>query len=330
MKIMKHLKSSVMALAATAMFAGAATAAEPVTFQMSWKAQVEFAGFYQAKEKGFYSECGIDMTIREGAPGIDPTQLLTAGAVQAAVVSQNDGVMRMNIAGFPAKAVMASVQKFLTVMMYHDESGIKTPEDMKGKPVMISQGNRTTFWPFLKTKYGYTDDQLRTYNGQTAMWMSDKTSIQQGVITQEPFRVQAETGKMPPYFLLSDMGYNPYTVLVVVSQKMIDEKPAVVQCLVDASRKGWADFMKNPKVAMDALQKANPQAMTPDLMNFTYKMMKDQALIENEETAKLGIGAMTDARWKSHFDMLVANNIIPASFDYKSAFTTKFLEKPIN
>jgi NitT/TauT family transport system substrate-binding protein len=329
MTLRTYLKTSVTALAAIASFAASAMAAEPVTFQMSWKAQAEFGGFYQAQEKGFYSACGIDMTLREGAPGIDPTQLLTTGAVDVALVSQNDGVMRMNSAGFPAKAVMASMQKFLTVMLYHDEAGIKKPEDLVGKPVLISQGNRTTFWPFLKTKYGYTDDQLRTYNGQMAMWMSDKTAVQQGIVTQEPFRIKAETGKMPSYFLLSDMGYNPYTVIVVVSQKMIDEKPAVVQCLVDGSRKGWADFMKDPTPAFKAINKLNPQN-TMELMAYSHEQMKANNLVENDDTAKFGIGAMTDARWKAHFELLVANGLFPASFDYKTAFTTKFLGKPIN
>lgn len=329
MKIGTYLKSSIAALAALASLAAPAAANEPVTFQLSWKAQPEFAGFYEALEKGYYAACGIDMTLREGAPGIDPTQLLTTGAVDVALLPQNDGVLRMNSVGFPAKAVMASMQKFLTVMLYHDESGIKTPEDIKDKPVLISQSNRTTFWPFLKSKYGYTDDQLRTYTGQIATWMSDKTSIQQGVVTQEPFRIKAETGKLPSYFLLSDMGYNPYTVIVVVSQKMIDDKPEVVQCLVDGSRKGWVDFLKDPSVAFAAINKLNPQ-ITKELMDYSHEMMTANNLVENDDTAKHGIGWISAERWKSHYEMLVANGLFAADFDYASAFTTQFLEKPMN
>lgn len=320
------LKSSIAALAVLAGMAGTASANEPVTFQLSWKAQPEFGGFYQALAKGFYSACGIDMTLREGAPGIDPTQLLTTGAVDVALVPQNDGVLRMNSVGFPAKAVMASMQKFLTVMLYHDESGIAKPEDIKGKPVLISQGNRTTFWPFLKSKFGFTDDQLRTYNGQMAVWMADKTAVQQGVVTQEPFRIQAETGKMPSFFLLSDMGYNPYTVIVVVSQKMIDQKPAVVQCLVDASAKGWSDFMKDPSAAFTAITKLNPQ-ITSELMAYSHKMMRDNQLVENEDTAKHGVGYISDERWKAHYEMLVANGLFPAGLDYKAAYTNQFVQK---
>lgn len=329
MKLANYLKCSIAALATFACLAGPASADQAVTFQLSWKAQPEFAGFYQALEKGLYRSCGVDMTLREGAPGIDPTQLLTSGAVDVALLPQNDGILRMNSVGFPAKAVMASMQKFLTTMLYHEEAGIMKPEDIKGKPVLISQSNRTTFWPFLKSRYGYTDDQLRTYNGQMAMWMSDKTSVQQGVVTQEPFRIKAETGKFPPYFLLSDMGYNPYTVIVVVSQKMIDEKPAVVQCIVDGSRKGWEDFLKDPSAAFTAINKLNPQ-ITKDLMDYSYNMMKTNNLVENEDTSKHGIGWISDERWKSHYEMLVATGLFPANFDYKSAYTTQFLEKSVN
>lgn len=329
MTLRSTLKSSMAALAAFASLAGPAAAAEPITFQLSWKAQPEFGGFYQAVEKGYYAACGVDMTLREGAPGIDPGQLLVTGAVDAGLITQNDGLLRMNAAGFPARAVFGTMQKFLTILLYHDEAGIAKPEDVKGKPVLISQGNRTTFWPFLKTKYGYSDDQLRTYTGQIALWMSDKTSVQQGVVTQEPFRVKAETGKMPSYFLLSDMGYNPYTVIVAVSQKLIDEKPAVVQCLVEGSRKGWADFMQDPAPAAKAINKLNPQ-ITPELMAYSHDMMKKIGAVENEDTAKHGIGWISETRWKAHYDMLVANGLFPAGLDYKAGYTTRFLEKPTN
>jgi NitT/TauT family transport system substrate-binding protein len=329
MTISRFIGSALLALLAGAGLTCGAAADQGVTLQLSWKPQAEFGGLFQAKTKGFYSACGVDMTLRDGAAGIDTAQLLTAGAVDAAIVTQNDNVMRMNMAGFPARAVMANIQKFATILMYHDEAGIKTPEDMKGKPILMSQGNRATIWPFLKKKFSLKDQDLRSYNGQIALWMSNTDAIQQGVVTQEPFRVQQQTGKMPPYFLVADMGYNPYTGIIVVSQKMIDEKPAVVQCIVDASRKGLADFMKDPSAAMAVMQKLNPDS-TQEVMAFTYKTLKEKGMVENEETARLGIGAMTDARWKAHYEMLVADGLMPPDFDYKQAFTTRFLLKPIN
>ncbi|MDQ8022111.1 MAG: ABC transporter substrate-binding protein [Moraxellaceae bacterium] len=322
------VSTAVAAISGVAL-AGAAHAAEPLTFQMSWRAQAEFGGYYQALAKGFYADCGVDMTIRDGAPGMDSAQLLSAGAVDVALVPQNDTVLQMNRAGFPARAVMAGLQKNLTILLYHEESGIKAPKDIMGKPVLLSQSTRTTVWPFLKAKYGFSDEQLRAYSGQVATWMADKNSVQQGVATQEPFRIKAETGKFPSFFLLADMGYAPYTAIVAVSQKLIDTKPAAVQCLVDASRKGWADFMKDPKPGFEAILKRNPQT-NQELLAYTHQALRSQGIAINEETAKLGVGVITDARWKQHFDLLVSSGVFPADFDYKSTYTTRFIQTPIN
>lgn len=323
MKLMSKLLSAI-ALAAVPF--GGASANEVFTFQMSWKAQVEFAGYYLAEAKGYYKECGLDLTVRDGAPGIDPAQLLAAGAVDAAILPHNDAVLQLNKAGFQARAVMAALQKFPSIMLYHKESGIKAPEDLAGKPILISQANRVSFWPFLKAKYNLSDDQLRTYNGQIATWMSDKNAVQQGSVTQEPFRVQKELGEFPSYFMLSDLGYNPYSAIVTVSQKMIDEKPEAVKCLVGASAKGWAEFMNNPKETFPILAAKNDQ-MTDDLMNYTYSTLKDKEMVLNSVTAEKGVGAISEDRWKAHFDVMVANGSLPADFDYKATFTDRFTGK---
>ena len=208
---------AVAAIMALAGLAAQAQAATPVTFQLSWKAQAEFGGYYQALAKGYYAACGVDMTLREGAPGMDPSQLLTAGAVDAAMVPQNDGAMLMNKAGFAARAVLAGVQKAPAILLYHEESGIRKPEDLLGRPILLSASSRASIWPYLKAKYGFRDDQLRAFSGQMATWLADKTAIQQGVVTQDPYRFEAETGKPARFFQLAELGYNPYSAIMVLS-----------------------------------------------------------------------------------------------------------------
>jgi NitT/TauT family transport system substrate-binding protein len=303
-----------------------AQAAEPMTFQLSWRAQAENGGYYEAQARGYYAACGIDMTIRQGGAGIDTKQLLSAGAVDVALISQNDGVMRMNQAGFPARAVMATFQRFPGTLDVHPDSGMQQLSDMRGHPIMLAAGNRDTFWPFLKQKYGFSDSQLHNFSGQYAPFLADKTLVVQDLITNGPFVIKHQAGIDVKAFLLSDIGYNPYSSIVTVSQKLIDQKPQAVQCLVDASRKGWRDFLKDPKLAFAEIQKIAPDN-SPELLNYTLETIRKYHIVETDETARDGIGAMTDARWKSHFDMLVANHLFPENFDYKSAYTLQFLRK---
>ena len=299
-------------------------AMESLSFLTSWKAQPEHGGYYQAVAKGFYKACGLDLALKQGGPGLDGKQLLVAGSVDILMASFNDTAFLLNAAGFPAKGVMAIFQKNPQILMAHAGSGINSFEDMKGKPISISAGARTTYWPFLQARFGFTDAQLRSYTGQLAPWFSDKTGITQALITNEPHRVEVETHEKPTIFLLADNGYDAYSSVAVVSQKLIETKPAAIQCFVDASIKGWVDFLKDPAPAVALIRKDNPDN-PEDVVDYAIKVMKDTGLIESSETAQYGVGTMSDERWKKHGAMLQATGIIPPGADYKQSFTLQFV-----
>ena len=318
------MRRTILACASLAFASTAPHAAEKLTFQMSWKAQAEQGGYFQAAAKGYYKDCGLDLTIRQGGPGIDPAQLLVGGAIDATLVAQIDSAYHMNKAGFPARGLMAAFQRSSQILMTHAGNGIEKFEDMKGKSIMIAAGSRSTFWPFLRTRYEWADSQIRSYTGQLAPWFSDKMAIQQGLLTNEPFLVKRETGEAPKTFLLADYGYRTYGSIVTVSQDLIASKPDAVRCLVQASVKGWDDYLKDPKAGFDLIKTFDP-ANTDDLMEYTYSTMKNADLVTGDDTKKFGFGAMTEARWKSHFDMLVETGLLPADMDYKVAFDLSFL-----
>src|SRR5580698_2892960 len=101
------------------LLATSAQAAEKLSFLTSWRAQAEHGGYYQALAKGFYKDCGVDLTLRQGGPGLDGKQLLVAGAVDIMSASFNDTAIQVNAAGFPAKAVFAMFQKNPQILMSH-------------------------------------------------------------------------------------------------------------------------------------------------------------------------------------------------------------------
>jgi len=307
-------------------WAGGAQAAQKVTLLTSWKAQAEHGGYYTAVAKGYYSACGLDVTIRPGGPMVDQKQLLAAGAVDLIQTSYTDDAFALNAAGFKARGVAAFFQKNPQILMTHPGNGVNSLADMKGKPIMISVGLRATVWPFLREKYGFTDSQMRSYTGQLQPWLVDPQAIQQGLITNEPFQVQKQTGTWPKSFLLADNGYGAYASLIVVPQKMIDETPKAVQCFVDGSISGWNDFLKDPAPGLALIRKDNPDN-PDDLVAYVVKTLKDQGIIENAETAKHGLGTMSDERWQSHFEMLAKAGVVPKGLDYRQAYTLQFVNK---
>ncbi len=303
-----------------------AAADEKIVFATDWKAEAEHGGFYQAFATGLYKKRGLDVVIHEGGPGIDNQQLIAAGAVDMAMGSNSFFPLNMVQAGAPVKAVMAAFQKDPQVLMTHPRDDIKTLADMKGKPIMIADGSITSFWVWLHAKFGFEDTQIRKYTFNMAPWLVDKNAIQQGYLSSEPYMVGKE-GVTPQVFLLADYGYPSYAAMVMVPQKLIDTKPEVVKAFVEASIEGWHDYLYGDnKAANELIKKDNPDE-TDDLIAFGISKMKEYGIVTGGDAEKSGIGTMTDARWKSFFDVMVAQKVYPADLDYKKAYTLEFLPK---
>ncbi len=298
--------------------------AEKASLLLSWRPETEHGGYYQAYVKGFYKDCGVDLTIREGGAGVDSAQMLVGRAVDFIMASHIDAVLHMNEAGYQARALTAAFQKTGQILMAHPESGVDSLEAMKGHPIMIGQGSRATYWPYFRARYGWDEGQLRSYSGQLAPWLSDSKAVNQGVITNEPFTVKQQAGWDPKVFLLFDAGYKTYGSILTTSQEMIDKKPQVVQCMVSATNKGWVDFMTNdPSPALKAIQTAD-KSNTDALMAYAVQTMRDRHLVMGDDTDRSGFGAMTSDRWKAHTDMLKEFHLLKQETDFMPALALQF------
>jgi len=88
--------------------------------------------------------------------------------------------------------------------------------DLKGRPIAIAAAANTTFWPWLKQRYGFADSQKRPYGFSVQPFLADKALSQQGFATSEPFSIE-KGGVTPVVFLLADLGYPPYSEALVVT-----------------------------------------------------------------------------------------------------------------
>jgi NitT/TauT family transport system substrate-binding protein len=300
-----------------------------ITFVTDWKAQAEHGGFYQGVAKGIYKAHGIDLQIRQGGPDINVPQLLAGGAADFGMGS--NGFIPLNIVrqGVPLRAVMAVFQKDPQILMTHPRDDIKSLADMKGKPIMISDAAAATFWPWLKAKYGFGDAQIRKYTFNLAPFLVDKTAIQEGYLSSEPFTASKQGKFQPNVYLLADNGYPGYANMVLVSQKWIDEKPMIVQQFVDATIESWADYIYGDASAGNALIKKDNPEMTDDLIAQAIDKMKSYGIVVSGDAATLGLGSMTDERWKTFFETMSAEKLYDASLDYKKAYDLRFVNKKV-
>ena len=296
-----------------------------ITFVTDWKAQAEHGGFYYALAEGLYARRGLDVTIIQGGPDVNVPQLLLSGAADFGMGSNSFIALNMAQEGVPVKAVAAMMQKDPQVLIAHPDQGIESIGDLKGHPILLSDASVTAFWVWLKSKYGFSDDQIRKYTFNSAPFLADKRVAQQGYVTSEPYTLEKEAKLKAKVFLLADNGYPSYATMIMVPQSLIDSNPAAVKAFVEASAQGWHDYLYgDPKPADALIRKDNPE-MAQDVLDQAREKLKSYGIVDSGDAQTAGVGVMTDARWAEFFDLAAAQGVYPKDMDYKRAYTLQFV-----
>ncbi|NQE64381.1 ABC transporter substrate-binding protein [Caulobacter sp. RHG1] len=325
-------RRAILALGLAALIAGCSPASQKEATQpgrtamklaTDWRAQAELGGYYQALATGEYQKRGLDVTLIQGGPAVNVPQLLAAGAVDVGVGSNSFIALNLAKENAPVKAVAAFMQKDPQVLIAHPGQGVNGFADMKGRPILLSDASITAFWVWLRSKYGFTDDQVRKYNYSSAPFLADKRVIQQGYATSEPYLIEKESGIKPAVFLLADSGYPAYASFALVPDSLIAKNPAAVQAFVEATAAGWKSYLYGDAKPGDAaILKDNPE-MTQDVLDQAREKMRSYGIVGKDGE----IGQMTDARWAELFKVTSEAGVYPADMDYRKAYTLQFLPK---
>jgi NitT/TauT family transport system substrate-binding protein len=249
---------TTLAAAAGLLAAGGAQAADKVTLQLKWVTQAQFAGYYVAKDKGFYKDAGLDVTINPGGPDIAPPQLIAGGNADvivewmpAALASRERGVALVNIAQpFKRSGMMLTCRA---------ETGIKAPADFKGKTLGVwFFGNE---YPFLSWMA-----QLKIPTDGSPQGVK---VVKQGFNVDPLLQKQADcisTMTYNEYWQVIDAGIRPESLVVfkyeeqgvatledglyVLEDRLKDAAFADrMRRFLEASMKGWQWAVQNPDAA---------------------------------------------------------------------------------
>jgi NitT/TauT family transport system substrate-binding protein len=301
-----------------------ASALTPIKFATDWHAQAEHGGFYEALATGEYSRRGLNVTIVQGGPAVNVPQLLAAGAVDMGMGSNSFIVLNLAQEQAPVKAVAAFMQKDPQVLIAHPNQGVNSLADLKGRPILLSDAATTTFWPWLKAKYGYTDAQVRKYTHNNATFLADPKAIQEGYLTSEPYTLEKEGHLQPKVLLLADAGYPGYAAMALATDKLIAANPLAVKAFVEASAAGWQAYLYgDPRPADALILKDNPD-VTQDVLDQARDRMRRAGVVDDGKSA---IGSMSDDRWATTFKVAAEAGIYPKTMDYKRGYTLQFLGK---
>ncbi|MDO6443110.1 ABC transporter substrate-binding protein [Marinobacter sp. 2_MG-2023] len=295
----------------------------PVTVSTTWYAQAEHGGFYAAKAMGLYEEQGLDVTIKMGGPQVNNVQLLMGGSMDFIMGYSLQSFNAVN-QGIPLVTVAAFFQKDPQSLVVHEEVGNDSLEDMKGKPMRVPTAGRVAYWPWLKTEYGYTDEQLQAYDYSFAPFIRDEQAIQQGYVTNDGFFLE-QAGVKGKSLLLANYGWKAYAATLDTTREMVEENPEVVQKMVTATAQGWKAYFENPEPA-NALIKADNPEMQDELLAYTHAKMQEENMLLSDAAEGGRYGMMTAERWETFFDDMVAAGTLPEDLEYEKAFDLSFIE----
>lgn len=276
---------------------------------------------YQAVATGIYEKAGLDVEIRPGGPQVNGMQLLAGGEVDMALgaaITVTGGIER----GVPATVVMPSFQYDPQALVTRPD--INTIADLKGHKILVSTLGRSSYWLWLKSQFGFVDDQLGPYTGNLQPFIQDPTIALGGVIESEPYNLR-HAGVDVKAFLLAHDGYPPYGYPMIAMQSFIGRERDVVRRFVRASLEGWKSYLAEPTPGLTLLKAARPEA-TDDWNKYSVDLIKSLKLVDGGDAQQQGIGIMTDERWKKLADLLIQVGVIKPTTDWKAAYTTEFVK----
>jgi NitT/TauT family transport system substrate-binding protein len=294
-------------------------------FATDWRAQAEHGGFYQALASGAYEGRNLNVQIIQGGPGVNVPQLLASGAVELGMGSNSFIPLNLVAEGAPVKAVAAYFQKDPQVLIAHPDPALEGIADLAGRPFLLATASRDAFWVWLRARYGFTDDQVRTYTFNPAPFLADESAVQQGYLTSEPYTIEQVGGFEPRVFLLADEGYPSYACMVLAPNAFARDNEEALRAFIAASAEGWHDYLNGDPAEADARLKADNPEMTADILAQAREALRENQIVQGGDAAIMGIGAMTEDRWRDFFAVTSEAGVYPQDLDWREAFTLEYL-----
>jgi NitT/TauT family transport system substrate-binding protein len=213
--------------------------------------------------------------------------------------------------------------------MSHPGVGLDRIEDLPKATAFIGKDGFVSVYQWLKKAYGFRDENVKPYTFNSAPFIADQHSIEQGYATSEPFEVERQGKFKPNIFLIADHGYDSYSTTIETTRGLIVKNPDLVRRFVDASIIGWYNYIYGDNRAANALIKRDNPDIGDDQLAYSAAKMKEYGIVDSGDSLTLGIGAMRDARVKSFFAKMVEAGLFKPELDYKRAYTLQFVGKGV-
>ncbi len=292
----------------------------PVVAQLNWYPEAEHGGLFQARADGTFAASGLDVEIRSGGNAAPVAPELLLGRCQFAITNADDVVLFRN-QGADIVAVLAAVQDHPRCILVRADSGVNSFEDLAGKTL---QCGARPFVEFMRSKGLLNDVREVPYHNSVAALVNDKDVVIQAYSFSEPLLAQQQ-GVEVRTLMVSDLGWNPYSSVLITSGDLIRSNPDLVERFVRATRLGWQNYLTDPTLGNQQILAANRHGMTPEALQFGGDGLQKLAMPNDMPIEQ--VGSMSYQRWQTLLQQMTDLKIIdPEKVKASDCFTTRFLQ----
>jgi NitT/TauT family transport system substrate-binding protein len=313
--------------AATQQAAATATAqarVDDVRVQFAWTHSFEYAGFYEAVERGYYTDQAINIDLMEGGFDqeerfLDPIQRVADGEADFGITSA-DQLLVARADGRPLIAIAAIYQRSPVVLISLTESGILRPQDLVGKRVFVMDND--ILYAALMASQDIDRSQIEEisqfdFTG-TALINGD-TDVISGWITEEVVALRAQGYDLNLIFL-GDYGINVYFQVIFTTEEMINNRPDLVERFLRATLPGYEAAINDPDHAVDLVLQYEPS------LDMDYQRAAMQTAIPLIKSGSSPVGMMDEYTWAFTQELMLDQGILVEPLD-PDPYTLEFLEK---
>jgi NitT/TauT family transport system substrate-binding protein len=274
-----------------------------LVFATNWVAQPEHGGFYQALSDGEYKKCGLNVEIIQGGPGSNNRAKLITNKIDLYMGGNLIQLINSRAEGVPIKTIAAFFQKDPQIIISHPEGTYSSWTDLlNADPIYISDMGLVTFFRWMEKEHNFDAEKRRPYLFNSAPFLADENSAQQGYLTSEPYSIKKEIGVEPNVFLLADYGF-------------------------DASKIGWKNYLHGDASKTNELIKRENPDITDAKIKYSMNKLKEYGIVETSDTQKFGIGYFSAEKIRKFYKQMLEFDVVKELDDINDIYTEEFIHK---
>ena len=334
MKTLKTILSVLAAAAASAALVAPAAAQTKFPFRLNWTLYGEHAGFFVARDKGFYREEGLDVEIQEGSGSTTVAQLVANATSPVAYVDAAT-MMRGIGAGMPIKAVGVTLQQSPMSFIYRADSARPTKiSEIKGSRIAITAGDASLaiFTAFMgKLGMKLEDVQMIVVANPAAKEqavLNKQADALLGYFMDQGPRMQLQTGVKMGWTRLYDMaGVTTLSSAIIVNNDWVKDSKNqdALKRFLRASQRGWQYTFDSRDEAAEIFMK-NAPAFNKEIS--LLEINGTMTIIRTERTKGRPIAWSAAEDWKDTQDLLEKFAKLKPQPDVNAYYTNSFLSEP--